>query len=181
MQAMKRGFRGVFYSICLALNYWCAKTSQKMSNPRICWSWGRAAPIGREKAEFIREMHPKSLEGHIWYNDSLFSVKTNMICKRFLVFFVMSCFGSVEVSWAGENAGDTHLKKVGSTVVEGSASQFLFWPMWFANSKPLMQWTDVETARIRFRDVSPTCFGVFFWLNISTCDHAFALPNRYVP
>jgi len=111
MQAMKRGFRGVFYSICLDSNYWCAKTSQKMSNPRICWSWGRAAPIGREKAEFVGKMHPKSLEGHVWYDDSLFSVRTNLICKRFLVFFVVCCFGSVEVSWAGENAGDTHLKK----------------------------------------------------------------------
>ena len=111
MQAMKRGFRGVFCSLCMDSNYWCAKISQKMSNSRICWAWGRDAPIGREKAEFVGKMHPKSLEGHVWYDDSLFSVRTNLICKRFLVFFVVCCFGSVEVSWAGENAGDTHLKK----------------------------------------------------------------------
>jgi hypothetical protein len=82
--------------------------------------------IGREKAEFVGEMHQKSLEGHVWCNDSLFSVRTNMICKRFLVFFVVCYFGSVEVSWAGENAGDTHLKKSVALLLRVRPRSFCF-------------------------------------------------------
>jgi hypothetical protein len=44
-----------------------------------------------------------------------------------------------------------------------------------------VQRTDVETARIWFRDLSPTCFFDFFRLNMSPYVHAFAVWNRYAP
>ncbi len=46
-----------------------------------------------------------------WYIGDSLSVRTYVICERFLVFLIVCCFESVEVCWAGENAGDTHSKK----------------------------------------------------------------------
>jgi hypothetical protein len=77
----------------------------------MCWAWGRDAPIGRETAEFLRQMHPKSLKHHVWYVGYTFSVRTNVICERFLIFFIVAGLGSVEVSWAGENRDNTHSQK----------------------------------------------------------------------
>ena len=51
--------------------------------------------IGREEAEFLREMHTTSLEGHVRYIDCSFSVRTNVVCQKFLFFFIVGCLGSV--------------------------------------------------------------------------------------
>ncbi len=56
-------------------------------------------------------MHQKSLQHHVWYVGYAFSDRTNVVCERFLVFLIVAGLGSVEVSWAGENAGNTHSKK----------------------------------------------------------------------
>jgi hypothetical protein len=65
MLATKRGFRGVSCSIWLDDNIWYVEIPPKMSNPRTCWREAEMCQIGREKAEFLREMHPKSLDGHV--------------------------------------------------------------------------------------------------------------------
>jgi hypothetical protein len=82
-----------------------------MSKSQMCWAWGTDAPMGRETAEFLRPMHPKSLQHHVWYVGYAISVRTNGICERFLVFLIVGCLGSVEVSWASEIAGNTHSKQ----------------------------------------------------------------------
>jgi hypothetical protein len=55
-------------------------------------------PIGRETAEFLRQMHPKGLQHHVRYVGYAFSDRTNVICERFLVFLIVAGLGSVEVS-----------------------------------------------------------------------------------
>jgi hypothetical protein len=38
MQALKRGFRGLFFSFWLDSSFWCAEISQRISNSRTCWA-----------------------------------------------------------------------------------------------------------------------------------------------
>ena len=135
MRAMTDRFWGTSCAILLELKFLVPKISQKMSNSQMCLAWGRVAPIGREKAEFLKEMHPKCLQRHVQYFYSLFSVRTNVTCGRSLAFLIVGCSGSVEDSWAGENAGIP--KKVVSAVFEGSGLLILFRLMWCAYSKHL--------------------------------------------
>ena len=55
-------------------------------------------PIGRDKAKFLKEMRPKSLQRHVQYIYPFFSVRTNVICGRSLAFLIVGCSGSVEDS-----------------------------------------------------------------------------------
>jgi hypothetical protein len=103
MQAMERGFRGVFCSVGLDEIFWLAKISEKWSNSRTCcWREAEVCQIGREKAYFLRKVHTESLQHHVWYFGDLFSVGANVICKRFLISWIMGCFGSVVVCWSGD-------------------------------------------------------------------------------
>ena len=77
-------------------------------------------------------MHPKSLQHHVWYVGYAFSVRTNVICERFLVFLIVACLGSVEVSWTWWKHRQYALEKVNSAVAEGPGLLFLFQLMWCA-------------------------------------------------
>jgi hypothetical protein len=64
----------------------------------MCWAWGRVAPIRREEAEFLKEMHPKGLQRHVQYIYSFFPVRMNVICGRSMAFLIVGCLGPVEDS-----------------------------------------------------------------------------------
>jgi hypothetical protein len=70
----------------------------------MCWAWGRVAPIRREKAEFLKEMHPKGLQRHVGYIYPLFSVQTNVTCWRSLAFLIVGQLKTVELVKTQANA-----------------------------------------------------------------------------
>ena len=73
-------------------------------------------------------MHPKSHQHHVWYFRHPFSVRTSVVCERFLVFLIVAGLGSVEVSWAGENRGSIHSKCFKARLMR-------FWVCFFFSSR----------------------------------------------
>ncbi len=92
IQALKRGFRGVFCSLCLGLIFWCVEILQKSYILEHAGREAEMRQIGRWKAEFLRETHPKGREGHMWCIVCSFSVWTSVMCKKFLLFLIVDCF-----------------------------------------------------------------------------------------
>ncbi len=137
----------------------------------MCWAWGRDAPIGRETAEFLRQLHPKSLQHHVWYVGYTFSVRANVICERFLVFLIVAGLGSVEVSWAGENRGSTHSK-----YFKARLSKFLVCCFFFSRCD--LHIRSIWLGQRRQRDVISLSLPSMFFFPMTeyepTCLHFFS-------
>ena len=59
MQAMERGFGGVFCWVGLDEIFWCAKISQKKLISQMCWAWGRGAPNPTREGRNTHKHAPK--------------------------------------------------------------------------------------------------------------------------
>ena len=128
-----------------------------------CWTLkcaGREAEvrqIRREKAEFLKEIHPKRFQHHVWYTGDSFCVWANVIRERFVVFLIMLRWSPL--SWWKRR--QYALEKVNSAVVQVLGVLLLYRLMWFAYSKHLA-WAE-------------TASGIWF------CCHAFFAVTKYAP
>jgi hypothetical protein len=102
-------------------------------------------------------MHKNSLKGHVWYFDCSFSVRTNVICQRFLFFLIVDGWGSVEVSCASENAGETHSIKSLMLLLRDWLRSFCFnrCDLHIGNRRAWVLWTDAMNWRRDGEDMIP--------------------------
>ncbi len=139
----------------------------------MCWGWDRVAPIGRDKAEFEREIHRERHQGHVKCIGYAFNVWVDLVCQGFLVFLIV-CFLSLVKSVELAKTQVIRTREIHLYCCEVWRLLFLFRLMWCAYSKHLawVLWRrDGSADMIRCRCQA---YSFLLWPNMSLSVYTFA-------